>query len=129
MNATNILDESIQTIAEYLSVSEETAQRIRALINRDMNPDSFDSVDKWRRQCYNEPTTEEKIQCALNELIEGYGTEAIETGNYVNSFFGHIGFVYINTGDTYNPTIIYNTSDDFYFLGTWGDVVEPIDDR
>lgn len=39
---------------------------------------------------------------ALNAVAECYGVEHVEAGEHVNS----PGFDYLNTGDTYTPTII-----------------------
>ena len=61
---------------------------------------------------------------AAAEMIGAYGVEAIEGNVHVNSFFQNHVALYINTGDTYEPTILYDTVAREFGITTMGDFVE-----
>ena len=61
----------------------------------------------------------------LNFIIEGYGVEAI-IGNDVadDEYWDDTVAVYINMGDTYAKTILYDVHESEFVVTTWGDWVE-----
>ena len=69
-------------------------------------------------ECYNPPETYDLRMYALNMLAECYGVESIEStqGEYAS---------YLNTGDTYNNTIIYWRGN--YRVQPIGDFVEVME--
>lgn len=109
---------SVKKIAELLEIDMKQATIVHGLITGIINPNIFDSVDQWCRQCYNEPRESGKIMVALNEVIEGYGVE------YFGDNDGN-GFEYINMGNTYTPTIIYHNGQ--YHFECWNDYIEKIE--
>jgi len=79
----------------------------------------------------NNANTRNKVDEALdyaNEILGGYGVEPIR-GIWHNSFYGDIVALYANMGDTYDNTILYNTVDGEWFVGSWGDFVEKKQDE
>jgi len=107
-----------------LNVTEEQKNKIIGVHKNIIDPDEFDSVKKWISQCYNMPSAEEQRMCAYNEILEGYGTEAIE-GPWQNGYWCNILATYVNLGDPYIPTIIHHRSKGF-IIACWGDIVELI---
>jgi hypothetical protein len=101
----------------------DKAETILGLIRGKLSPDDFASVQAWVRQCYNEPSRHEKVACALNEVIEGYGVEAI----FADGEYHHPRIVYINQGDTYATTLVYTARG--WRVGSWGDMVESFERR
>ena len=71
----------------------------------------------------------EKIRLEqINDLLGGYGTEAIR-GNWQNGYWWDIVGCYVNFGDTYNLTIMqvrgdYSFTRSRFFISSWGDWVE-----
>lgn len=59
-----------------------------------------------------------------NELLDGHGTEAIHSGDYTDPYYGDIVAVYVNMGDTYIPTVIYDVVDDRFRIEDFGTFVE-----
>lgn len=58
---------------------------------------------------------------AINELVGGYGVEGIgpgRSGDYAPPY------EYVNMGDTYATTLIYDRDKDRLFIGDWGTIVE-----
>lgn len=90
--------------------------------------DSFKSNQNWIKQCVHRPSDIELELNAINELLEGYGVEAIQFENYHvdNYWYGTVG-LFINMGDTYNPTIVYDVENKEYLLTSWGDFYEAIE--
>lgn len=72
---------------------------------------TYDDTDKTKR-------TTAALE-VLNEILGGYGTEELTKPDRI-----YPCYAYVNTGDTYSPTIIHRLSDDSLSCGTWGDIVE-----
>lgn len=64
---------------------------------------------------------EDKLE-EINPLVGTFGVEGI-VGEYSDR-----SIYYLNTGDTYKTTIIYDDEDGFY-LGNWGSWIEEIEDK
>lgn len=56
------------------------------------------------------------MEC-INETIGGHGVEAL--GDNMEP-----AALYVNTGDTYSPTLLYSYNSDTIRLTTWGDFAE-----
>jgi hypothetical protein len=103
----------------------DQANQIISLISGDLDPETFNQVQSWTRQCYNLPRDDELIMCAINELIEGHGVEAIRYDDmYIDSYHQDIVATYVNMGDTYNTTILLDSATGDYQVTCWGDYVE-----
>lgn len=71
----------------------------------------------------------------LNKVIMGYGIEPINDRDIANAYYDNVDAVkygnciadYINTGDTYSITILYDRLFDRLLVTTMGDYVEEID--
>jgi hypothetical protein len=63
------------------------------------------------------------IMDVANKKLQGFGVEAI-SGEYVNSFWQTTVALYVNQGDTYAPTIIYDVIANRFYVGGYGDWVE-----
>lgn len=114
----------IKDLQQAFNINRETAKTIVGLINESINPYDFRSVRDWTAQCYNVPSTGELIMCALNEILEGFGVEAIRDERFHwDSFWGDIGAEFINMGDTYDATIIRDRQERF-IISSYGDWVE-----
>jgi hypothetical protein len=95
---------SIKTIQTQLNLDKDTAKRIRELIDKTISPLTSEAVQKWIRQCYNRPSDNELIMCAIDETLNTFGVEAIE-GEWIDHYHQNIQAVYCNTGDTYSSTV------------------------
>ena len=86
----------------------------------------FESVQQLRKQCYNKPDTIQEKLTVLNELIDGHGIEPIQVSEelYQDSYYGNCIGEYVNLGDTYITTIVYNTIEREWLVTSWGDYFE-----
>ena len=69
---------SIKSLMNIPGVSKEKAIEIRELWEKKRKTRDYESVKSWIAQCHNEPSYMERLMCALNEIIGGYGVEAID---------------------------------------------------
>jgi|694.fasta_scaffold70168_11 hypothetical protein len=103
-------------LREYLGLSDEQARLVRGLIRREvktMDATLFPEANKHFAACYNPlPYTDRLMEC-LDEVVGSYGVEGLDDGS-----------LYLNTGDTYSPTLLYSARSGTIRLTTWGDYVE-----
>ena len=117
----------INKIAELLNISIEQANQVRQIIKGRLDPLSFKSVQSWVDQCFNMPSKLELKLCAINEVIGGFGVEYTESVN--DSYTDKQGLDYINLGDTYTCTVVFNHSTNKFSCTSWGDIVEANSDE
>lgn len=91
----------------------------------------FPKTFSWIDACYHNPfyggsnTRVEIILECINEILEGFGVEAIRLEDtWIDSYHGDIAYTYINMGETYTPTILYDTEKDSFIVSSYGDIVE-----
>ena len=60
---------------------------------------------------------------AINTILSGYGVESIKDNRWT-SYYCDIGLLYVNMGDTYTPTVIYDTRKGAWMVCSWGDIIE-----
>jgi len=109
---------SVKTIAMYWP---DKAKEIRGIIDGSIDPMTYSKVDQWVRQCYNRPSTHELQLEAINQVLEGYGTEALDENT---SWFPQPHYSYVNMGDTYTPTVVYDHEKDRFLITDWGTLAE-----
>ena len=64
----------------------------------------------------------------INDLIGGYGVESISDEQiYVSKFWFNTVAIYVNMGDSYVTTILYDTQSDKFDCTTYGDFVEEME--
>lgn len=125
MRTKNILNYSLREIGNLLNVDKETAKKIQWLINGKYDPELVPGVSEWVSTCFNRPRDHELVLDALNRVLGTCGVEAIELeGNYVDSYFFNVNFLYLNTGDSYDNTIMFDCNTWKYFIGSTYDVAE-----
>jgi hypothetical protein len=114
----------IKTIAAQLNITPEQARQVKGVITGKICTGKFESVNSWVRQCHNEPKLYEKRLCALNEIIGGYGIEAV-----FPEYDGMVPlFEYINMGESYKSTIV-RYSGGRYIISTMGDEIDHCESR
>ena len=73
----------------------------------------------------------EGIDCALDtasDMLNGYGVEAIHDDEWTNYYLS-IGLLYVNMGDPYYHTLMYDTRTGRYVAGCWGDYIDSSAER
>ena len=70
----------------------------------------------------------EDILQRANSMIGGYGTEAIQ-GDHWDNYYGEAVAEYVNMGDTYDLTVLYDVPRDRFLITSYGDWVERNQER
>lgn len=98
---------------------------LRAVLTGRRDPESFTAVHTWVEQCRHRPRYLELQMAALNVVLEGHGVESIQK----DGTYGTPEALYVNMGDTYNTTIIWDDGRQTWFVESWGDWVEKAERR
>ena len=64
----------------------------------------------------------------INYFLKGYGVETIKDNGW-DRYYMDICLLYVNMGDTYIPTVIYDTRKDSWYVCSLGDIVERNEKR
>ena len=119
---------SVKTLTENLRIEKPQAELIRMVIKYgyyyavvhhiEVNGnDPLPKTSRWINRCLHEPQRLNKILYAIDEILEGHGVECIRKD-------GKVALEYINMGDTYIPTIVFNHQTWTFRCCSWGDIVE-----
>ena len=97
------------------------AKTVRGLCTGDIDPDTY--CADYIRQCGHYPREAERTMEAINIVLEGYGVEGIN-GQWLDNYYCDIIATYVNMGDTYDATILFDHATGNYRLTSFGDYVE-----
>lgn len=106
-----------------LNASNEQIQAVNLILNGTTDPESLPTVQKWVSQCFNKPNADEMKMLAINEILEGYGIEAVRTSKWKNGYWCDILCTHVNMDDSYIPTIIHHRKLGF-MVACVGDIIE-----
>jgi hypothetical protein len=97
--------------------------KLRGLLSGDIDPLTYPAVAQWAAQCYNAPRDSELVEKALDAELGTHGTEAIR-GDMWNRFYCDAVAIYLNTGDTYATTLIFDIPARRWIVASLGSFVE-----
>jgi hypothetical protein len=123
---------TINDLMEAWQLDRKQVQLIRKIIyDPELDLNQFKSVQQRHSECYHPP---DRIDCqltAINELIDGFGVESIEVSSdlFQDRYYWNSIGLYVNQGDTYALTVIYNTVDRLFEFTNWGDYFESMEYR
>jgi len=106
-----------------LQATPEQIETVNYILNGTINPRTFSIVREWIDVCFYEPCSDELKMHAINEVLEGYGIEAVRTTKWKNGFWCNVLCTYVNMGDSYIPTVIHHRKHG-YMVASIGDVIE-----
>jgi hypothetical protein len=106
-----------------LHATPEQIETVNYILNGTIETRTFSMVREWIDVCFYEPCSDELKMHAINEVLEGYGIEAVRTTKWKNGFWCDVLCTYINMGDSYIPTVIHHRKHGF-MVACIGDVIE-----
>lgn len=109
---------SIKTLSAHWP---DKAKILRGIMTGNVDPESFESVKDWTRQCYNRPSDVELRLAAINDALDGYGVEALDRDP---GWFPYPEYSYVNMGDTYTTTILHQHTTGRWIVSDWGSIAE-----
>lgn len=80
-------------------------------------------VDKYNKMRVDKRDVD-GIMEKFDRMLDGYGIEAVRGHDYQDSYWGDILFLYVNMGDTYTKTVVYDTQMKRFVFSSWGDYYE-----
>lgn len=86
---------------------------------------------KKMRRMMREADTHATVDAALDfadKVLLGYGVEALRGAGW-RDYYLDINLLYVNRGDSYLPTILYDTHKDRFYVASWGDYIEARGNR
>jgi hypothetical protein len=124
----NLLSYTNRHICELLNIECNKAEDIKKVISGYLLPENFKTVKTWINQCYNKPSVNELKLCAINEIMSGYGVEGIEVSSdfFQHFYYGNCIASYINLGDTYTTTVLFDHRTEKFYIISWGDFYEGL---
>jgi hypothetical protein len=102
--------------------------RIEKLMEWDINREYAKQLDESMRKIHSEYLNRRKsvgersareLMKEVDRVVHGYGIEELKC----------TPLIYINMGDTYNTTLLFNTSNGMFDVWNWGDWLEAYQKR
>ena len=122
MTLTGYTAPSKKTLIAALNITPEQAETARGLIRGDIktrDEERFPRSNAYFRRCYHEPGRLSRILECLNEVLEMHGVESLgECRTYGPPA------EYLNAGDTYAATLLFDHIAGNFKLTTYGDWLE-----
>lgn len=108
-------------LVRLLAAAADDGERLKELVNA-----RVPATASYVRSMYSDPYRSRLWRTtvalhAMNEVLETHGVEGLgppRSGDYAPPY------EYLNVGDPYSGTLIYDRDGDRLFVGSWGDVVE-----
>ena len=113
---------TVKTLERYWD--RDTAVQLRGILDGTTDPLTLAPVERWAAQCASAPRDVDQILEACNVILDTCGIEAIFCDRHIDSYHLDIAALYCNTGDTYDPTVLYDTARDRFVVTSYGDWVE-----
>ena len=114
---------SVKELMDELEATKSQAILVRMLITHDLEPLDFSETRKWARHCLFQPSRIELKLSALNEVLDGHGTNWIK-GQYVSDYWRDIRFIYLDFGDSYLPTLAYDPLKQTFLIASQAELAE-----
>jgi hypothetical protein len=109
-------------LSHFKNVSQKDARIIVRLCNGTIDLESFPEAQRRIRECYNRPDNTDITLNVVNKMINGYGVESCEYES--NALYSRDFISYVNMGDTYATTILYNPETCRFEISDWGSLYE-----
>jgi hypothetical protein len=126
MALTGLRAPSVKRLVDALKITPEKAMIARGLIQgivRTKDEKLFPKSNKLFNRCHHPMWRLDRILECLNELLEMHGVEYVSNGEQQMDG-SHIVAEYLNSGDTYSMTLLFNHRSGAFSLTTLGDFVE-----
>lgn len=103
---------------------KELKKLIKLVINEQKEFSEIRSkVDEWNSEpCYKDCV--DKRMDEANEMLGGFGVAVYRDEDSSDRYYGDIVLLYVNMGDTYDETVIYDIHNEEFVVASLGDYVE-----
>lgn len=99
-----------------------TANQFKSLTRTCKDPEAADKAAAILNDSELDP--DQKLN-ALDVVLDGFGVEGVRVeGAWIDNYHGDIVASYVNQGDTYTETVVYDHETDEFHVTSWGDWLE-----
>lgn len=106
--ASNVADDLLQELVSQCHLDQAKA---RQLYDSAIAANSHEEVDA--------------VLAEANQMLDGHGVEGLNPeGAWVNHYYQNIVALYVNLGDPYKATLLYDTDFGVFVVAGWGDFLE-----
>lgn len=119
----------VKYIYDYFGFSLTMSQSIKDIITTD-DIAYLKIMGNCKRDGLNRGDVIQLRMEIIDKLTQGYGIESIVIpGVWIDKYWMDNCGLYVNQGDTYNRTIVYDTENGNYICTSWGDFYETLESR
>jgi hypothetical protein len=115
---------SVEKIANVLGIPRQNARTLKDVLTGKVDLEDIEAGAERIGECYHKPSKIDVVMHIANKILGGYGVEYVAHKNDGYLERESKGFEYVNMGDTYEPTLIFDRLKGKWIVGTWGDIVE-----
>lgn len=111
------ISQRVKELHNYFNIPLNKAIKLERLLYETEMNGNYEDIDN--------------VMAKMNGSINGYGVEALTDENHDNvpRYYGNIVGLYVNKGNTYDTTIIYDTAEGRFIIANWGDFIESYDEE
>lgn len=122
-------DDLVKRIMEIPGISQEQAEFAAGVLMGDIpfdDPEKCPKTARWARECYHYPDGDKPDSQlkAVDEILEGFGVEMESGDEGFSGYFGDASYLYVNMGDCYTPTVVYDVEEGDFIVSSVGDLLE-----
>jgi hypothetical protein len=95
-----------------------------------MNKHKIDWLEALAKAANNQYTSPQKVEAIMeraNRFMDGHGVEVVTSSNEWCSYFCDARLFYVNMGDAYDLTFMYDVVEHKFSVQSWGDWMEAHD--
>jgi hypothetical protein len=123
-------DEAVDVAFE--AASREASTRTASILSSQLNQSFPQLSDREANKLVSklnkangDPDAADAALETADAMLDGMGVEPLTPENaYVDRYYNNIVALYVNMGDTYAPTILYDTEYEQFMVTSWGDFLE-----
>lgn len=114
---------SVKAIMQMLNIPIAKAKEVKRIITETRESHllgykgEYPQTSAWLDDNYKATFVEVKL-LAFNELLHGHGVEVLKNDE------GHAVVEYVNMGDTYDNTVVFNADTGRFTVESWGNFFE-----
>jgi hypothetical protein len=115
---------SVDRIEAVTGYDRDTAIQLRRILDGRDDPESFTKVARWVNQCFNRPSDVELKLAACDAVMDAHGIESLRSEDVWDRRWQDTVASYVNVGDSYYGTILYDVERGVFYATSTGDWIE-----
>lgn len=97
---------------------------VKSVIKEQKESDTIEKMVKMANKHNLKNEEVSNLMDIFNENLGGYGVEVLRSSDFRKSYWGDIIALYVNMGERYETTILYDIDNEEFIKTSWGDFME-----